>query len=381
MSFVKLWPEQQRAFEFATSRPKCALLCEQRTGKTFISLRLLQEELSQERERLCVVLICLLNNKISTWVTNLEKHLPEVALFESVDEFKAHKGAKILLIHFEMLARVVNQLCRVKSITRVIIDEAHRIYNRGSKQSKAAARLSWVEKKLILTGTPLEKKPTDLWAQFRFLAPEVLGTKYADFEASWLAWKKLDPSKIKARPGGPAWQRLMLKQRILKSKAVFIEEKLPQFIKLIEPYCFRLEKSDVGIVGPLVVTQSVKLSRRHTALYSKLEKHGVLELPTGETLMVGLPAVKIMKLRQVASGFIYDEEGELHWLSTRKIRRAVELFMDSSKPVVVFCSFIPEALEIHRRLTAEGYRVKLLTGRTPKHKKTRGAEGFPNRST
>jgi non-specific serine/threonine protein kinase len=64
----------------------------------------------------------------------------------------------------------------------VILDEAQAIKNPGTAQSKAVKRFQ-SPSRLVLTGTPIENRLTDLWSLFDFLNPGLLGSLKAFQEA------------------------------------------------------------------------------------------------------------------------------------------------------------------------------------------------------
>jgi TATA-binding protein-associated factor len=55
----------------------------------------------------------------------------------------------------------------------ITLDEGHRIKNAKSKTTKAAKGLN-AERKLMLSGTPLQNKVSELWSIFDFLMPNFL---------------------------------------------------------------------------------------------------------------------------------------------------------------------------------------------------------------
>lgn len=57
-----------------------------------------------------------------------------------------------------------------------VLDEAQTIKNPDSQAARAAFRLK-AEFKVALTGTPIENRLEDLWSQFQFLSPGLLGTR------------------------------------------------------------------------------------------------------------------------------------------------------------------------------------------------------------
>lgn len=360
---IELWPAQMKAYEFAIKRDCVALFCEQRTGKTFITLALLRKLAMSTvgvANDFCGVLLTLLTNKDTTWLDNLRTHLPWLNVTTDWEEFKSLPAPRLFLIHFDVFPRIIKKLCKYKRVNWMGIDEAHRISKRGTKQSKACARMSWVRRKLLLTGTPIEKQPTDLFAQFRFLDPEVFGTNWQTFEDEYMDFRKIGMEHTPK--GSMAWQKRLLQQRILRSKAKFKASKLPQLIKLIKPYSFRLEKSDVGILEPVVERIDVPMFGTQRKLYEEMEKHSVVRLPTGERSMAELKITQIMKLRQIASGFLYDDDEEVHEVGRAKLRRLRQLVAQASKPVVIFTAFRPDTEAVSRLMTDEGYDAITVHG-------------------
>ena len=59
----------------------------------------------------------------------------------------------------------------------VILDEAQTIRNADSQTAAAAHALGGTAFRLTLSGTPIENRPEDLWSQFEFLNPGLLGSR------------------------------------------------------------------------------------------------------------------------------------------------------------------------------------------------------------
>lgn len=64
----------------------------------------------------------------------------------------------------------------------VILDEAQAIKNPGTKQTKAVKKLR-ARNRVVMTGTPVENRLSDLWSLFDFINPGLLGTtvEFGDF--------------------------------------------------------------------------------------------------------------------------------------------------------------------------------------------------------
>ena len=88
-------------------------------------------------------------------------------------EFRADKHP-VLIISYEQLRNNVDALreCRCGFL---ICDEAHRIKNAQSKTAIALTQLS-TERRVLLTGTPVQNDLTEFYTMVEFCAPSLLGT-------------------------------------------------------------------------------------------------------------------------------------------------------------------------------------------------------------
>ena len=57
-----------------------------------------------------------------------------------------------------------------------VLDEAQAIKNPASRQTKTVKRLK-ADARIVLTGTPIENRLSDLWSLFDFLCPGLLGSR------------------------------------------------------------------------------------------------------------------------------------------------------------------------------------------------------------
>lgn len=66
----------------------------------------------------------------------------------------------------------------------IVLDESQNIKNSDSLTFRSATRLR-SNHRLVLTGTPIENSLKDLWAQFHFIQPDLLGTE-SDFQRQFI---------------------------------------------------------------------------------------------------------------------------------------------------------------------------------------------------
>ena len=361
MLWNTLWDEQKAAVEFVLKREASALFFEQRTGKTFITMGVIEK---LPRQNLAAVLVCLLNNRDSTWKDQIAANLPWLNVTDDWETFKKLPFPKLFLVHFEAVHKVITKLIRAAKtwLNFAVVDEAQGLKARGSRQSRSVGRLHVVKKRLILTGTPIDKGQQDLWGQFRFLLPDLLGS-YEDFENEYMIFRRIDLRKYPF--GSPLWHQMRLVAGMQRSKAKFNKRKASKFRDLIKPHCMRVTKDDVGIIRPVTKIVPVKMTPKQAKVYRDIEQHDVARLGR-HRIMTPLEVTNIVKRRQIASGFVVTDEEELVWLSDAKIDACFDLFERLPKPVVIFTVFDPEADALHERLTDEGYDVELVRGKVSK---------------
>lgn len=85
------------------------------------------------------------------------------------------RGAQLVVTSYAILRRDLDELGGV-AWNYVLLDEAQAIKNAATQTARAARRLK-ARRRLTLTGTPLENHLGELWSQFHFLMPGLLGSE------------------------------------------------------------------------------------------------------------------------------------------------------------------------------------------------------------
>lgn len=91
-------------------------------------------------------------------------------------------GADLTLTSYAILRRDQQALAQVEWDT-VVLDEAQAVKNPESQAAQAAYTLR-AQRRFALTGTPVENRLEELWSQFHFLNPGLLGGR-SDFDARY----------------------------------------------------------------------------------------------------------------------------------------------------------------------------------------------------
>ncbi len=266
------------------------------------------------------------------------------------DQFRLHnlKGyfdkQQLVVTTYGMLRHNITTLAAYR-FEYVILDESQHIKNSDSVTFRSAISLR-SNHRLVLTGTPIENSLKDLWAQFRFIQPGLLGSE-KDFQAHYI-----QPIRM-----GNALQALRLKQ-------------------LISPFILRRNKKEVAPELPALTEEVIlcDMSSAQEEVY-KEEKNSLRNLLLHETEREqpahSLTVLNgITRLRQLACHprlVLPDYEHRSGKLE--QILAAVETLQSEGHKVLIFSSFVK-----HLEIVADAFRQRhwqyaMLTGSTKEREK------------
>ncbi len=115
---------------------------------------------------------------VPNWISELTKFAPTLDALvlhgtKRTEQFQKVKKADVVLTSYALLAKDIAELKKY-SWRAVVMDEAQYIKNPATKMSQSACLLK-AEHRICLTGTPVENHLGELWSQFHFLNPGMLG--------------------------------------------------------------------------------------------------------------------------------------------------------------------------------------------------------------
>lgn len=222
----------------------------------------------------------------------------------------------------------------------IVLDESQNIKNSDSLTFRAAMALQG-KYKLILTGTPIENSLKDLWSQFHFLQPELLGTE------SYYQKNYITPIK----QGNKQTENRLL--------------------KLISPFILRRSKQEVAPELPSLTEEVLfcDMTDEQKDIYQK-EKNSLrnllLEDNTRKSSRNSLTVLNgIMLLRQLACHPLMvnpDFTGTSGKLE--EIISTYETLRSEGHKVLIFSSFVKHLDIIAAAFTRHGWDYAMLTGST-----------------
>lgn len=218
----------------------------------------------------------------------------------------------------------------------VVGDELHRIANRKAIQSQACWALSEEAKfRIGLTFTPQRNDIADLYSEMRFISPR-----------GWQDWKK-----VKERYFIDEYSWFELQNRATNSKKHKLNPATEEeFHEVLRPHMLRRTEKLHKVERIWHAPRFVEMSSKQQTAYKQMAKDMMAELD-GEILVAANPAVKALRLRQIANGTpvfgtrkVDIGEGEEVDRSTIlalttpscKVDALLEELEDATAPIVVF---------------------------------------------
>jgi non-specific serine/threonine protein kinase len=280
----------------------------------------LKKSVSPHRASLLVIPASLISN----WVNEISRFAPGIKYFvahpsansntRTVATDKKSLNTFDLVITTYALVQKYTWL-QTYSWNYVILDEAQAIKNPATKQARAVKSLS-CRNRIIMTGTPIENRLSDLWSLFDFLNPGLLGN-INEF--------KTFSKKLSRNPSG--YSRLR---------------------KLIRPYILRRLKTDKTVISDLPEKIEMRtyaaLSKKQILLYKNLTleiKETIAQ--TDGIQRKGIILSSLMKFKQLcnhpdqylgSSGYGEEESGKFV-----RLREICETIYEKREKVLVFTQF------------------------------------------
>lgn len=257
--------------------------------------------------------------------------------------------------------RIYEEVLKEHKFEWVIVDESTKIKSPKSKVFHSHVSISWAAKmRNILSGTPNPNGFTDLWSQFYFLdrgmtlEPTLKDYLYTYFRPEVVGYINTPGGRKQAikHTIRSEQDRDALIQRI-KSVGIYLEQR----------ECIDLPpRTDMRRVVYMTPEQEASYDRMSLELVAELKNESSGRSVKADAVNV---LAKIMKLRQITSGFLANKEGQIVHLSNNPKLEDLDEFIEElgNKKVVIAAQFREEI-----RLLVERYRhlnAKAIYGDIP----------------
>lgn len=290
-------------------------------------------------------------------------------------ENKQAKKLLITIINYDKLPYLEKELKKFNA-QMLVCDESHNLKNFKGKQSKIVERLSrTTDYRVLMTGTPIIQGPQDLFMQYKILGLETFNTNWYEFSNKWLKFGGFNSKQIIGyRNGGSIKRRLRETMYRVKLKDVVdlpnitLKNTLVDLSPEARKYYNELQKEMIT-----TIEREPKLSK--TKLKTLLDDCGVYyeENESWESLVYKaepflnsttceLVVTQLIRLQQIAGGFITLDTGEILQVCDKKLKATVNEVVKRKTPTIIFCRFIPE-IEALEKMIAKKKKVCVMRGK------------------
>ncbi|MBW2158925.1 MAG: DEAD/DEAH box helicase [Deltaproteobacteria bacterium] len=316
-------------------------------GKTVQAIALLLWAKSKYKRKLNLVVAP--TSVVPNWEREIAKFAPGLKTVVWQGPNRSQRApelekADVMITSYALLRRD-EELLQALDLRYVILDEAQHIKNPMSQTARSAKKLS-SERRLALTGTPIENRLSELWSIFDFVSPGLLGTL------------KTFEERI-ARPIDRG--DMDTAQRLRGTIKPFVMRRLKRDVAADLP-----DKIEQEMIVPLAEEQSALykqvLGQVRKSVLSEVEKKGVSKA------QIQILAA-LTRLRQVAcdprlmklpdTDFDADDSGKLGAL-----REIIDEAIDGNHRVLVFSQFVEMLNHIRAALDTDGVQYEYLDGST-----------------
>jgi SNF2 family DNA or RNA helicase len=218
----------------------------------------------------------------------------------------------------------------------VAVDESTTIKNPRAKRTRAILRLGRLARfRRILTGTPVTQSPLDVYSQFAFLHEDALGF------SSYFAFRNRYAVLRRRVVSGHSFDEVVGYQRL---------EELQQRLK---KHSYRVLKRDcLDLPDKLYQRRLVQLTPEQQRFYKIIRQASLIELDDGRSVSAELALTKILRLHQIACGFVTDDEGQqVIFPNNPRLAELLQVLEETTGKVIIWSQYVHNLNEIRTALT------------------------------
>ena len=361
------YEHQKKALDYIYSLKKSALFVEMGLGKTKIA----QDKMGVhylEKKINALLVVCPYSIRFN-WVVEFSKHCAvpyDIAVIDlkttsdvrKIDSYinKKIDTLKILIVGVESLqsGRAIAKCSTFIDTHKagVIVDEAHTIKTHSASRTKNLIAISKnAVYKLIMTGTPVSQGILDLYGQFLFLDPNIMGV--GDF---W-SYKARYTITEEIRVGGNR-----------KINKVVGYKNVEELLEIIKPFVFQCTKDEaLDLPDKVKIKRYVTLTKEQQKLYNEIKNERVAILPNisdvkipDTMLVVQYILTMYTTLQQVLGGFVTRGTGE--YTSTgNEIRETLPVVIRDKNPKILeLKNIIAELVDSEQVIIWAKYRAEVF---------------------
>ncbi len=306
-----------------------------------------------------LLVICPLSLINTAWKSDMEKFTPDLIMCDL--HSKHRRPADVYVINYDALIspKRYAELVHIVTTQRFVcvLDESSMISNPRAKRTRNLLTMKHAFKiKVCMSGTPCSQSEEQLWSQITFLRDGILSPSFYGFRNTFF---HLQRGRAVASVNGSTMGEMMAKGW----KLSITPQKREQLMTRLKPVMI-MRKLDECVDLPDEIDQvrSVEMTQDQATAYKAMKQNAITEIK-GKDIVAQIALTKLMKLRQITSGFAIDSDGYTTNLPVNpKLDELMETLQEiGNDQAVIFFNFKAEAADIKSRLSQD---VCIIDGET-----------------
>lgn len=287
------------------------------------------------------LVLCPLSIIERSWIDDCNRLYPELKIVNCWGDTKEDRinalnsDADIYVMNYESFKIVKNEIMK-SNFQCMIVDESSVMKNMKSQITVDILSLvDYIPKRYVLSGCPTPNHNTEIFPQMKFCQPDLLGNNFLGFQASYFHQDLENPH---------VWYQT--------------QEDKDRFYNKLSGGCVFMNKEDcVDLPDKVFEVKNFELEAEQLRYYNSIIndiKENINQWSKFEF------TAKLMKLREVVSGFIIGKDGRITSFKTNKnkvLDKTIEEI--GGKQLIVWCQFTYEIEKL-----AEKFDGVALTSKT-----------------
>lgn len=383
------YEKQLEAWRLSRDREYFALLMDMGTGKSKVTVD--TAAWLHHTDQIDCMMIAVAKSIYREWdLRQIPTHMPDQITYRMY-VWGTHSGAldrelqswictkapgrlRIVVINIEALSSMngrAHQFCErfLKSGRALfVVDESTDIKNPDSNRTKTVTKLAqYAEFRRILTGLPVTNNPLDVYSQFNFLHPSIMGMQ------NFFHYKRRYTVQ----------ETQFFGDRRINLTTGF--RNLDELREKIQPHSIRILADEMNdLPEKIYLTRTVEMTPEQSRIYNSLRQDAMAVLDSGQYVSSTMGVVTFLRMYQCLLGYVVTEDEEKVPIPSNRIPRIIEeLHHIGDEKVCVWAPFrqmLQQLVDEIAKNWGSASIVEYHGGVTPKQRevsKTEFQEGTP----
>lgn len=316
-----LFRHQEDAVNFIINRNGSgAILHEMGLGKTRSALEIFFRLSAKSNFKLKMLIIAPISLLEAAWIEDVKKFYWNEGFEYQFRPWNIHdndmpnekdtEDHNIFLINYEMIIHREKEIIKMlkTGFWMAVLDESSKIKNYSAQSTKAILKLSkYFAYRIVMSGTPAPNSELEYWPQIQFVEPDRLGSSFTAFRSQYF---QLQNRYSGAVYNGPVTSRAHAAELFRKCEYKITTKKREELMSKIMTISHMAKKKDcLDLPDMIDEVRKIEMNPAQLKQYKKMEQELVIWIKD-QQIAAPVALTKIMKLRQITSGFVYNEFGE-----------------------------------------------------------------------